>query len=289
MANFCGGGGGATQAGDAATSSAAGAGGKGITCDFTGAPVVYAGGGGGGRGSRAIGGAGGDGGGGAGQKLNSNQDGEAGTDGLGGGGGGGSGSFVSGKGGKGGSGCVVLRLKPRGFVCIDKFYYRERDRRLDVAFLELEDPAADIDLYWTDGDYTSDYSLWTKVSSVGTGAAARAVVTVDATARYIVFAVGSVYSRPLIVSELPNESEAMPEIAATLTLGRVSGGLRIRVNVEDIGSDATALTAPRRRRPEAMTRPQVASRSEVARGLRASGCATDAQKPSPTNERAKRK
>ena len=242
-ANFCGGGGGATQAGDAATSSAAGAGGKGITCDFTGAPVVYAGGGGGGRGSRAIGGAGGDGGGGAGQKLNSNQDGEAGTDGLGGGGGGGSGSFANGKGGKGGSGCVVLRLTPRGSVRIDKFYYRERDRRLDVAFAELEDPTADIDLYWTDGDYTSDYSLWTKVSSVGTCAAARAVVTVDATARYIVFAVGSVYSRPLIVSELPNESEKLPEIEATMTLGRVSGGLRIRVNVEDIGFDAAALTA----------------------------------------------
>ena len=39
-----------------------------------------------------------------------------------------------------------------------------------------------------------------------------------------------------------------------------------------------------RRQPEAMTRPQVASRSEVARGLRASGCATDAQKPNHTKE-----
>ena len=37
-----------------------------------------------------------------------------------------------------------------------------------------------------------------------------------------------------------------------------------------------------RRQPEAMTRPQVASRSEVARGLRASGCATDVRESCPT-------
>ena len=90
---------------------------------------------------------------------------------------------------------------------------------------------------------------------------------------------------------------AMSAAAETsVELAVPEGRERHVVQVDPKGDDRTAGCAemhrrkakafrrePRRRRPEVMTRPQVASRSEVARGLRASGCATEMQKPCLNN------
>ena len=155
--NSGGGGGGAGSSGSNGSSSTPGYGGRGVTCEITGAPVMY-GGGGGGSSYNLAAGEGGEGGGGDGVASNvagGRNTACNGVDGLGGGGGGGSGrdnAPYSSTGGRGGDGAVILR----------------------VNTVNDDDPAPTLSLAGATIGYTNA-TLTTRLVAFGTGASSAAV------------------------------------------------------------------------------------------------------------------